>query len=180
MNSIRFWLTLLVLSATGIIYFSSCSEKCDCAIPMCYSDTSPPDPFIQFSLVDSLGRSLSVINVTETRRTYIDSLKIFQDTIEIAQNSTGLCNRDICFKFNHVPNRETINKFVIKSFFLDIHFKNQNWDRDTVVIAYKTDSLDCDLDSIKVFYNKNFSFIGLNRTQKNDLGFDNFNFIRKL
>ena len=201
----RLWLALFVLSANltwcvkmilGIkpkmilmliivyegLLFTSCIAKCDCISPECYNDNFPPEPFIQFTLVDQNGKSW--INVQKESINRIDSLKLFNEQgkeLFVGDTTYSLgCLRDNCFKFDETPSRETINKFVSHKYFLKLHFTKTSWDTDTLLISYKTGALDCTIDSIKFKYNNSFSFVGLNQSRDKNHGFDVFNTITKL
>jgi hypothetical protein len=197
MIKLRQWLALFVLSApklfkqTGLsgklvlltAFFFSCFAffsckigECDCVDSLCFSDQIPPEPIIQFDLVDENGKSW----FDWKRGNFIDSIKLFNEKKKLLLfNDTSLnCSRTICFKFNESPSRETINKFILHKYFLDLHI-NGRWDTDTLLITYKTDIADCSLDSIEFTYNDSFKFRGLNESTPKATGFDVANLITK-
>jgi hypothetical protein len=180
------WLALLVLSATRkpfkyfstfgkicifvifyyiIIVFTSCGE-CDCIVAgPCSYDTELPNPRIQFNLFDENNKSW----FEWQRGNFIDSIRLYSSTNkELLFRDTSKfanCYKTICFQFNESPGRETVGKFVARKYFLDLHIIGRGWDRDTLLIAYKSDTEECLRDSIDFKYNDFFTFKGT---------FDNF------
>jgi hypothetical protein len=191
MIKLRQWLTIFVLSAglsrklvlltafffSCFAFFSCKIGECDCVDSLCFSDQIPPEPIIQFDLIDENGKSW----FDWKRGNFIDSIKLFNEKKKLLLfNDTSLtCSRTICFKFNESPSRETINKFVLHKYYLDLHIINRKtWDTDTLLVAYKTDIADCSLDSIDFNYNGTLMFRGLTHSG-NVRGFENANFIIK-